>query len=415
MKLSRAVGRMLVAAVLAAGTAQAQGQLYWVSGGELHRSDLDGSNTEVLLTITGTSVWDVVVEPVGGKLYWSGESNGVIQRSNLDGSGVETLVDTGPTGSIRGIDVDAAAGKIFTLRNQFLWQTDLDGSNDQLLYPLGNFQPATSELAADPIGGWIYVTGPGQLARVRYDGSVAESYLPNSLPRSLDIDVEGRFLYLTTNTVLGIRRVDLDSGQPTNLLSESGDSLELDLLGGKMYWWTTPNSIRRANLNGTGAETVKFNVAQPGALGLDPCHGPTSYCTGKSNSQGCVPAIGWTGDPSLTSPDPFDVSATDVLNNKNGLFFFGLGGPANLPFFGGTLCALPPLQRTGIQSSGGNPPPDDCSGSYLFDFQALLQSGSVPGLVAGQRVNGQFWYRDPGHPDGTGVGLSNGIEFDVCP
>ena len=139
---------------------------------------------------------------------------------------------------------------------------------------------------------------------------------------------------------------------------------------------------------------------------------PVAYCTGKLNSQSCVPYVDWSGSPTLTGADDFVITAHDEINNKPGLFFHGNGTIA-VPFFNGTLCVLPPLQRTPVQFSFGNPPPDDCSGTYQFAFtQAYM---GLNGLLPGDTVTGQFWSRDTAHPDGTGVGLTNAIHFNVQP
>jgi hypothetical protein len=35
--------------------------------------------------------------------------------------------------------------------------------------------------------------------------------------------------------------------------------------------------------------------------------------------------------------------------------------------------------------------------------------------LVGQTRWYQWWYRDPTHPDGTGVALSDGLEVTYCP
>lgn len=139
----------------------------------------------------------------------------------------------------------------------------------------------------------------------------------------------------------------------------------------------------------------------------------TLYCTPKANSVGCVPVVGFSGVPSASSPDPFTLSAVNVLNNQAGIFFYSLTGPDNAAFMGGTLCGRSPLRRTPVQSSGGNPPPDDCSGVYTFDFNAWMRGGPDPLLGAGQVVWGQFWSRDP--QSSFQVGLTAGVQFVVGP
>jgi hypothetical protein len=139
----------------------------------------------------------------------------------------------------------------------------------------------------------------------------------------------------------------------------------------------------------------------------------TTYCTAKMNSLGCLPHIVYTGLPAATSTTPFDVRALDVLNNKNGIFFYGKSGRQATPFMGGTMCVAPPRHRTPIQSSGGNPPPNDCSGEYSFDFNAWIQLGKDRALVPGVMVNGEYWSRDAA--SSFNVGLSDAIEFFILP
>jgi hypothetical protein len=163
-------------------------------------------------------------------------------------------------------------------------------------------------------------------------------------------------------------------------------------------------------LDASGATRVTNGVVDIGAH-----EGPTlpeTYCTAKTNSQGCVPAVGFSGSASTSSSSPFTISATNVLNLKSGLLFYGSGSNA-APFQGGTLCVQTPVRRTPIQSSNGNPPPEDCSGAYSLDFNALIQSSADPLLVPGARCFAQFWSRDPASPSTTG--LTDALSFWICP
>ncbi len=137
-----------------------------------------------------------------------------------------------------------------------------------------------------------------------------------------------------------------------------------------------------------------------------------SYCTAKANSLGCVPEISWNGTPSASFTSPFEINAVGVLNNKNGLLFFGFA-ESSTPFQGGTKCVAAPTRRTPVQNSGGNPPPNDCSGVYAFDFQARIQSGVDPGLTVGATAYAQYWSRDPQSPSTTG--LTDGVRFTIQP
>lgn len=133
------------------------------------------------------------------------------------------------------------------------------------------------------------------------------------------------------------------------------------------------------------------------------------YCTSKLNSLTCEPQIGFVGSASLSASD-LKITCDKVINNKTGILFWG-NARAAIPFQGGFLCVQPPTSRTGAQPSKGNPPPNDCSGSYLFHWSSSF-SASV-GVSAGDTINAQYWMRDPASPSTTG--LSNGIEVTFCP
>lgn len=152
--------------------------------------------------------------------------------------------------------------------------------------------------------------------------------------------------------------------------------------------------------------------ADMGAYALDQCV-PAVYCQGKPNSLGCTPWLDSSGHASVSDPGPFLVRAHELLNNKLGLFIYGLNGPANQPFQGGTLCVQLPVKRANAQNSGGSPPPNDCSGVIAYDFNARIQSGIDPQLALGAVVWAQCWSRDPQDPFGTS--LSNAIRFRICP
>jgi hypothetical protein len=139
-----------------------------------------------------------------------------------------------------------------------------------------------------------------------------------------------------------------------------------------------------------------------------PC-APTTYCTAKSNSLGCVPTIFATGTPSAVANN-FRVKAANVLNNKSGLLFWGFAAKGT-PFQGGFLCVQPPTIRTPLQDSAGNAPPDDCSGAYSFHWNASYINAQA--LAPGQRVFSQYWSRDPASASTTG--LTDGLSFLIEP
>ncbi len=132
-----------------------------------------------------------------------------------------------------------------------------------------------------------------------------------------------------------------------------------------------------------------------------------NYCKSLPTAIGCIAYMVANGTPSATDPNPYLLSAADVVNNKSGLLFYGFA-PNNQPLFGGRLCVGGGLVRTGVQNSGGGPLP--CSGSYSLDFNAIIQSGADSNLTPGRTVYAQYWFRDTG-----GAGLTDGYQFVIQP
>jgi hypothetical protein len=162
-----------------------------------------------------------------------------------------------------------------------------------------------------------------------------------------------------------------------------------------------------------GAPCADPNGAQSGAFyAYTVVRSVVAYCQAEVNSLGCTPAIAGIGTPSASLAAAFDVRATNVLNNKAGLLFYGYR-PRQTPFQGGHMCIVAPTVRTPLQNSGGNPPPDDCSGVFSLDFNARIQSGVDPLLVAGEEVFAQVWSRDPADPSTTN--LTDALAFYVHP
>ncbi len=160
-----------------------------------------------------------------------------------------------------------------------------------------------------------------------------------------------------------------------------------------------------------GTVHVVYNRGSSGA--------PSIYCTAKTTSNGCVPSISSSGTPSATATSGFTIACSNVINGKSGLLFYSLTGRAQIPFQSGTMCVRAPRQRTPLLNSGGNPPPDDCSGLFALDLNAFAHglAGGSPAsalTIPGSAVTAQWWGRDPlSIPNQTM--LSNAIDFIVHP
>ena len=136
----------------------------------------------------------------------------------------------------------------------------------------------------------------------------------------------------------------------------------------------------------------------------------TVYCTGKTNSLGCVPAIGTNGVQPSISAGNFTVTCTNVLNQKNGLLFWGYV-QSNVPFQGGIKCVASPVVRGPNISSGGPTSGNSCTGNYAHVWTTAYFGAY--GVTPGSTLYGQWWMRDPASPSTTG--LSNAVCFMACP
>jgi hypothetical protein len=175
------------------------------------------------------------------------------------------------------------------------------------------------------------------------------------------------------------------------------------------------------DLDGDGFKELVVAASSSDAAGTDSgmvrCYRlfpltPVAYCTGKVNSLGCTPAIAFTGLPSASSGAPFRITASNLVNQKNGLLFYSRQ-PTSVLFQGGLKCASNPTVRTPPQSSGGSSSGSDCTGAYAFDFNAWIANGWDASLAPGAEIFAQYWSRDPASASHTG--LSNAIRFVVNP
>ncbi|MBI5432786.1 MAG: hypothetical protein HZA52_08155 [Planctomycetes bacterium] len=217
-----------------------------------------------------------------------------------------------------------------------------------------------------------------------------------------------------------------DGGPAATVTFEAFDALGVSLgtsvangQGDSSYWGTTAEDrfygVEWAG--GIGSITIQHTA---GGIEVDhlqyelPCPASEAsvYCTSKPNSLSCLPKIGFEGCPSASSASACAIRGAQFLNKKNGLLFYGQQANG-VAFQGGHLCVKLPVTRTAVQNSGGSPTGTDCTGTYAFDLNGLIQGGTDPNLVAGATVYFQWWARDPN--DAFTTSLSNGLRLTVGP
>jgi hypothetical protein len=157
---------------------------------------------------------------------------------------------------------------------------------------------------------------------------------------------------------------------------------------------------------------VPPHMAFPG-IAFGPATSQTTYCTAKTNSLGCVPAISGKGLASATATFGYTVSAANVRNNTHGVLLYGLTGRNAMPFQGGLLCVNSPKRTRVVYSDGNAPPVRDCTGVWSFDLNKHLYRHPGPG--PGSQVWCQWYGRDGLLPPPNGVSLSDALELTLLP
>jgi hypothetical protein len=166
-----------------------------------------------------------------------------------------------------------------------------------------------------------------------------------------------------------------------------------------------PGHVMSGDVDGNGsADLVTVNNVTSDAsvlrnvLAATPC-ALSSYCTAKTSSTGSQPTVVAVGAPSVGAQG-FSVAVTDAVAGKLSLGFWSRSGAAALPFSGGLICVQAPLRRL-------PPRVTNAAGTAATAFPIAAD-------LAGTTAWFQVWYRDAAHPDGTGVGLSNGLQVTFC-
>ncbi|MEM7049455.1 MAG: DUF5050 domain-containing protein [Acidobacteriota bacterium] len=99
-----------------------QGHLYWVDGiadssspvAAIRRSDLDGSNVVDIHLGESSSIRGIDLDPTAGKLYWTDHDCDCIHRSDLDGMNRETILDSSDgLAQPHDVAVDNAGGMLY--------------------------------------------------------------------------------------------------------------------------------------------------------------------------------------------------------------------------------------------------------------------------------------------------------------
>ncbi|UCH85524.1 MAG: T9SS type A sorting domain-containing protein [Candidatus Latescibacterota bacterium] len=286
----------LFSLLLLAVNAGAVEKIYFGDTGhdKIRRCDLSGFNIEELVTTGCSAVGSIAIDRTGGKMYWADwpEATAHIRRSDLDGSNIE-VIHTGLSGPY-GVALDVPSGKLYWTEFSagLVRRSNLNGTNIEDLITTGLNHP--NGIALDLDSGKIYGTdggSPGKIFLANLNGSGFEWLITTRLsqPMEIALDVDGGKMYWCDLGTDSLYRADLDGANIEALLaSEYGTpvGIDLDLAAGHIYFSDSGEGakIKRANLDGTFVQDVISS-------GIGACYGLT-----------LGPAVAECSDASLDGP-----------------------------------------------------------------------------------------------------------------
>ena len=218
-------------------------------------------------------------------IYWTATRTPVgddrVFRAALDGSGAQVILDGGAAMDVSPIFIGLhpTAGKIYASSgNDKIFRMNLDGSDVEVLISSGLGNPA--DIAVDQFNKKLYWTDNGSdiIWRSNLDGSALQSVVTTGLdyPEGLALDLTDGKLYWTDRGHNRIQRADLDGSNIEDVLpTGSGNPVDvsLDVAAGHIYWTDAGGSIGRANLDGSGAQTLLTGYAFPAGIAVDTVNG----------------------------------------------------------------------------------------------------------------------------------------------
>ena len=206
-----------------------KGEIHLAQGHSMVRLDQDGSSEYWEL---GYEPGDIALDWIAGKVYWTDTLHRAIRRSNVDGSDAEDLL-TELESAPGEIALDREAGKLY-------WSTAYDIGSTHESY--------------------------GALLRANLDGSEMERVLDRAEVVGFTLDVDGRKVYWTDARGT-IQRADLDGSSVEDLfapLTRAPYSVALDAADGKIYWTDLlAGTVQRAERDGSEHEVLVEGLDTP--------------------------------------------------------------------------------------------------------------------------------------------------------
>lgn len=223
--------------------------------------DDDGAATGPSIALPASSYRGIAVDRGLGKIYYSSTSTDQLFRANLDGTGTEVLVDA-PSGRAITIEIDAADDRIYWLSGFTVWRAFRDGTGVESVISSDPDFGSITGLALDTVNGRLYLTGQtgDQIWSANLDGSDLQPIIDTGInsPVEIDVDPIGGRVYFTQGDGF-VRRANTDGANLETIYSGGSTctGIVLDLNAGKVYFSDTgTDQLLRCNLDGSALEVI---------------------------------------------------------------------------------------------------------------------------------------------------------------
>ncbi|MFB3907240.1 MAG: hypothetical protein ACE15D_02455 [Candidatus Eisenbacteria bacterium] len=269
---------------------------YQYNNPKIRSMNLDGSDAQLLFS-PPTSEWLPLacdVDPSLPKLYWTNGNytSGTIRRANFDGTASQLLLSG--LRLPRGLSLDLDAGKLYFADSPpqgtasgLIRRANLDGTGLETVFAADPYDPNFSYVGpptADATNGYVYFCAEDAIRRIRMDGTGGVETVVRGVNTVTSIALDaaaGRIYFLDANTNSDVLcRANLDDTGFTVLVDMSpGEGVSSGLISLRIdpergqAWWTDElaGAVRRANLDGTGVETIYNSPAglSPAGISFD--------------------------------------------------------------------------------------------------------------------------------------------------
>jgi hypothetical protein len=261
---------LLLALALAPATAQAKVYFsaFLAEGGSgIERAGLGGAGLATVQAEPAGFEDDIALDTLHGKMYWTDTEASVIASANLNGTDAQIVLDDFGQEPLC-VALDVAGGKLYWTDREGVKRASLAGTERELLTkePARGF--CALDLAAQRIYWADWPSGTVKSAAMTPEPVVTNIAVKQQTPFGVAVDDAGGKVYWLglnlnkkKNERNSIHRANLDGTEAQTLLERPGAGFEgglaIDPIAGKLYWSEgEAHDIAVSNLDGSEAQTL---------------------------------------------------------------------------------------------------------------------------------------------------------------